>query len=69
MKAGPGNERVQFAYANALIASGNRDDETMATDLPCARASDRTEAGIQGGRLQLAYTRLATGTTPGRENC
>jgi predicted Zn-dependent protease len=59
--AGPGNERVQFAYANALIASGNRDDETMAQVSRALERALELRPGYREARLQLAYARLATG--------
>jgi tetratricopeptide (TPR) repeat protein len=63
--AGPGNERVQFAYANALIASGNRDDETLAQASRSLERAIELRPGYRDAKLQLAYTRLATGDYSG----
>ena len=65
VKAGPGNERVQFAYANALIASGNRDDETMAQASRALERAIELRPGYREAKLQLAYARLATGDYTG----
>ena len=61
VKSGPRNERVQFAYANALIASGNRDDETMAQVAQALERAIELRPGYREARIQLAYTHLATG--------
>jgi len=61
VKSGPGNERVQFAYASALIASGNRDDETLTQIVHSLERAIELRPGYKEARIQLAYAHLAMG--------